>query len=86
MNKVLLYAIIYLTGVIISAFAQVLLKKSANEKKDNIIKEYFNIKTIGSYIIFFIATLCTVIAYKYLPLSSFNSNFNRSVTFSGYEG
>ena len=69
MNNVILYAIIYLFGVIISAFAQVLLKKSANIKKDNIIKEYLNAKTICSYLIFFIATLCSVFAYKYLPLS-----------------
>ena len=53
----------------ISAFAQVLLKKSADIKKDNIIKEYLNFKTICSYSIFFVATLCSVFAYKYLPLS-----------------
>ena len=53
----------------ISAFAQVLLKKSADTKKDSIIKEYLNVKTICSYSIFFIATLCSVFAYKYLPLS-----------------
>ena len=70
MNKIFLYAIIYLIGVIISSFSQVLLKKSANTKKDNIIKEYLNTKTIVAYSIFFIATLCSVIAYKNLPLSS----------------
>lgn len=69
MNKVFVYALIYIAGVLISAFAQVLLKKSADTKKDNIIKEYLNVKTICSYAIFFIATLCSVFAYKYLPLS-----------------
>lgn len=69
MNKVFVYALIYIAGVLISAFAQVLLKKSAETKKDNIIKEYLNVKTICSYAIFFIATLCSVFAYKYLPLS-----------------
>lgn len=69
MNKILLYTIIYVFGVIISAAAQVLLKKSADTKKENIIKEYLNFKTILSYSIFFIATLCTVFSYKYLPLS-----------------
>lgn len=69
MNKVFVYALIYIAGVLISAFAQVLLKKSADTKKDNIIKEYLNAKTICSYAIFFIATLCSVFAYKYLPLS-----------------
>ena len=60
---------IYIFGVIISAMAQVLLKKSADTKKDSIIKEYLNWKTILSYLVFFIATLCTVFSYKYLPLS-----------------
>ena len=69
MNKVFVYALIYIAGVLISAFAQVLLKKSADTKKDNIIKEYLHVKTICSYAIFFIATLCSVFAYKYLPLS-----------------
>lgn len=69
MNKIIIYALIYISGIIISAFAQVLLKKSADTKKDNIIKEYLNVKTLLSYSIFFIATLCSVFAYKYLPLS-----------------
>ena len=69
MNNTIIYALIYISGVLISAFAQVLLKKSADIKKDNIIKEYLNFKTICSYSIFFVATLCSVFAYKYLPLS-----------------
>ena len=69
MNKIVLYTMIYIVGVIISAIAQVLLKKSADTKKDNILKEYLNIKTILSYTIFFMATLCTVFSYKYIPLS-----------------
>lgn len=69
MNKIVLCTIIYVFGVLISAIAQVLLKKSADVKKENIIKEYLNVKTIVSYTIFFLATLCTVISYKYIPLS-----------------
>ncbi len=69
MNNIILYTGIYIFGVIISAVAQVLLKKSADIKKENIIKEYLNWKTIISYSVFFIATLCTVLSYKYLPLS-----------------
>lgn len=69
MNNIFLYTLIYIFGVIISALAQVLLKKSADVKKNNIIKEYLNWKTITSYSVFFIATLCTVFSYKYLPLS-----------------
>ncbi len=69
MSKTAIYAMIYLAGIIISAFAQVLLKKSADTKRENIIKEYLNVKTICSYLVFFIATLLSVFAYKYLPLS-----------------
>ena len=69
MNKTIIYALIYISGVLIWAFAHGVVKKSADIKKDNIIKEYLNFKTICSYSIFFVATLCSVFAYKYLPLS-----------------
>lgn len=69
MNKVLLYSGIYLLGVIISSISQVLLKKSADVERDSKIKEYLNFKTIFAYGMFFLATLCTVLAYKYVPLS-----------------
>lgn len=69
MNKVLIYSGIYVLGVIISALAQILLKKSADIERENKIKEYLNFKTIFAYGIFFGATLCTVFAYKYVPLS-----------------
>ena len=69
MNKVLIYYSIYLLGVIVSAFAQILLKKSAKIERENKIKEYLNFKTIFAYGIFFGATLCSVFAYKYVPLS-----------------
>ena len=69
MNRKLLFIFLYLFGVIISAFAQILLKKSADIERENKIKEYLNIKTITAYTIFFLATFCTVISYKYVPLS-----------------
>lgn len=69
MNKVLIYSGIYLLGVVISSISQVLLKKSADVERDSKIKEYLNFKTIFAYGMFFLATLCTVFAYKYVPLS-----------------
>ena len=69
MNKVLIFSGIYVLGVIISALAQILLKKSADIERENKLKEYLNFKTIFAYGIFFGATLCSVIAYKYVPLS-----------------
>lgn len=69
MNKMIIYSGIYLIGVIISSFAQILLKKSADTKHESLIKEYLNFKTLFAYAVFFGATLCSVFAYKYVPLS-----------------
>lgn len=69
MNKVLVYSMIYIAGVIISACAQILLKKSTMVERESKIKEYLNFQTIFAYTIFFLATLCTVFSYKYLPMS-----------------
>jgi len=69
MNKVLLFSLIYLIGVIISSFAQILLKKSALIKRNNKIKEYLNLKSIIAYSMLFSATFCSMFAYKYIPLS-----------------
>lgn len=69
MNKMFIYSMIYIFGVIVSSFAQILLKKSALIKRDSKIKEYLNFKTLFAYFMFFSATLCTLFAYKYIPLS-----------------
>ena len=69
MNKMVLYSLIYIGGVLISSVAQFLLKKSAIVKHESKIKEYMNIRTITAYSIFFMATLITVFSYKELPLS-----------------
>ena len=64
-----MYSGIYLIGVLISSFAQILLKKSADTKHESLIKEYLNFKTLFAYGVFFGATICSVLAYKYVPLS-----------------
>lgn len=69
MSKILIYSGIYVLGVIISASSQILLKSLANIKRKNMIKEYLNLKTIFAYCIFFVATLCSVFSYKYIPLA-----------------
>ena len=58
-----------LFGILISAFAQILLKKSSGKEYENRIKEYLNPFVIISYTIFFIATFCSIFAYKVVPLS-----------------
>lgn len=70
MNEtVLLYSLLYLFGVFISAVSQVLLKKAAQKEYNSIIKEYLNFPVIVAYLIFFAATLFSILAYKGIPLS-----------------
>lgn len=63
------YILIFLVSVLISSLSQVLLKISAEKEHSNIWQEYLNLRTIGAYGLFFISTLITVIAYKYVSLS-----------------
>lgn len=56
-------------GVFISSISQVMLKISAGKKYENKLREYLNPLVIGGYAIFFAATLMTVLAYRYIPLS-----------------
>lgn len=69
MNDLLLYTLLYLSGVFISSVSQIILKKSAGIHYKSRIREYLNLRVILAYTIFFLATLCTVFAYKYVPLS-----------------
>ncbi len=63
------YAGILLTGTFISAISQVLLKKSALKKYDSVLREYLNPEVFFAYLLFVIATLMSIIAYKGIPLS-----------------
>lgn len=63
------YIILFLSAVFISSVSQIMLKKSADKTYDNAIKEYLNPWVVIAYGLFFGATLVTVLAYKYVPLS-----------------
>ena len=69
MNEKILFMLIFVFGVFISSVAQIFLKKSAQKEYESKIKEYLNPTVILSYCVFFAATLCTIIAYKKIPLS-----------------
>lgn len=70
MNKtVAVYSLFILFGTFISAISQVLLKKAALRTYPSKIREYLNPIVITAYLIFVIATLCSVIAYRGVPLS-----------------
>ena len=70
MNKqLLIYSCFILFGTFISAISQVMLKKAALKTYESRIKEYLNPLVISAYMIFFLATLCSIYAYKVVPLS-----------------
>lgn len=68
-SEIFLYAGILLFGVFISAVSQVILKKSAGKKYEKWYQEYLNPLVIVAYGIFFLATFCTVFAYRVVPIS-----------------
>lgn len=63
------YIILFLVAVFISSTSQILLKKSAGNVHRDRWGEYLNIPVVSAYLSFFVATLLTVEAYKYVPLS-----------------
>lgn len=67
MNK---YALIFLTGVFISAWAQVLLKKSALKKYPVFWRNYVNGYVASAYGIFVLSTFMSLMAYRGLPLKA----------------
>ena len=70
MNKtVLIYSLILLLGVFISAISQVMLKKAALKKYDSVIKEYMNPLVVVAYVMFVGTTFLSILAYKGIPLS-----------------
>lgn len=69
MNSNIWYILLFLFSVFISAVSQILLKKSAETAYNSRLKEYLNPRVILAYGIFFLSTLCTMWAYKAVPLS-----------------
>lgn len=68
-KTVILYSLILLIGVFISAISQVMLKKAALKKYDTIIQEYLNPLVVFAYIFFVGTTFLSIWAYREVPLS-----------------
>ncbi|MBR6344184.1 MAG: EamA family transporter [Lachnospiraceae bacterium] len=64
-----IYVGIFLISVFVSSVSQILLKISAGKTYDSKIKEYLNAPVIIAYGLFFLSTVVTVLAYKYVDLS-----------------
>ncbi len=60
--------VIVLVSGIISAFSQVLLKKSAQKTEKKGIGEYLNPFVIGGYALSFLCMILMIVAYRSLPL------------------
>ena len=60
---------IFLGSVLVASISQNKKKKSANQKYDRWIDEYLNFRVIFAYGLFFLSSLLTVYAYKFVPLS-----------------
>lgn len=69
MNKTVMYSLVLLFGVFVSAISQVMLKKAAQKTYDHPIKEYLNPLVIFAYVLFVGTTFLSIIAYKGIPLS-----------------
>lgn len=63
------YIMVYIFSILISSISQVMLKKATFKEYDSKLKEYLNPLVMGAYFMFFVATLITIVALKYVPLS-----------------
>ena len=69
MNSLNKYMAIWMISVFISSVAQVMLKIAANKTYEKRIREYLNPLVITAYGIFFVSTLLTLYALRYVPLT-----------------
>lgn len=69
MSELVIYSGIMLVGVIVSAFSQIMLKKSSMKQYDSKLAEYLNPLVIIAYGMFFGCTLISMYALKVVPLS-----------------
>ena len=65
----ILYIAILIFSVFISAFSQVLLKKSALKTYNSFLREYINFYVIPAYGIYFLAVFFDLLALRKVPVS-----------------
>lgn len=61
--------VLFFISVFLSAVSQVILKKSAVKSYKSRSREYLNRYTAGAYGLFFISSVLTAAAYRFVPLS-----------------
>ncbi len=65
----ILYNVILIFLVFISALSQILLKKSALKSYDSLIREYLNFYVVQAYVIYFLAVGLDLIVLRKVPVS-----------------
>jgi len=58
------YVILLIVSVAVASVSQIILKMSASQQHESVIKEYLNIKVILGYGMMVISTVLTVFAFK----------------------
>jgi len=62
--------LLFISGVLIASFSQILLKMSAGKKYKAGYKEYLNWLVISAYFLFFCSMIIAVISYRSVPLKT----------------
>lgn len=69
MSEFFVCAIVLTMGVLIAGFSQIILKKAAQKEYSSWVRQYLNVYVIVGYGLMVLSTLCTVFAYRTIPLS-----------------
>jgi len=68
MSNLFIHILILLLSVCIASFSQLLLKKEALKEHKSFILQYLNIRVISAYFLLFLSTLCSLVAFRVVPL------------------
>ena len=69
MSERLVFSLIMLFSVFVSACSQIILKRSATKEWTSSWRQYLNAPVLLSYAIFFCSTLASIMCLRYIPLS-----------------
>ncbi|MBR4825398.1 MAG: EamA family transporter [Spirochaetaceae bacterium] len=69
MNKYFLCILLLIVNCIVSACSQVMLKKAAQKEYPSFLRQYFNIRVILAYSLFFLVVIGNTFVLKYIPMT-----------------
>lgn len=65
-----IHKVLFLVSVFISSVSQIMLKTSADVQYEKRISEYLNVRVVTAYMLFFLSSFLTIIAYQKVALST----------------